>query len=78
MKILSIPTLAHDASICILENGIITFYKMEERYSRIKKKPLVKTFEHVVYTLKNSMIEYLYLPEIETLVAIKNKTLTYQ
>ena len=36
MKILSIPTLAHDASICILENGIITFYKMEERYSRIK------------------------------------------
>ena len=36
MKILSIPTLAHDASICILENGIITFYKMEERYSRVK------------------------------------------
>ena len=36
MKILSIPTLAHDASICILENGIITFYKMEERYSRKK------------------------------------------
>ena len=36
MKILSIPTLAHDASICILENGIITYYKMEERYSRVK------------------------------------------
>jgi carbamoyltransferase len=36
MKILSIPTLAHDASICILENGIITSYKMEERYSRVK------------------------------------------
>lgn len=36
MKILSIPTLAHDTSICILENGIITFYKMEERYSRVK------------------------------------------
>ena len=36
MKILSIPTLAHDASICILENGSITFYKMEERYSRKK------------------------------------------
>ena len=36
MKILSIPTLVHDASICILENGIITFYKMEERYSRVK------------------------------------------
>lgn len=41
-------------------------------------EPLVETFEHAVYTLKNSMIEYLYLPEIETLVRIKNKKLTYQ
>jgi hypothetical protein len=31
-----------------------------------------------LYTLKNSMIEYLYLPEIETLVTIKNKKLMYQ
>ena len=31
-----------------------------------------------LYTLKNSMIEYLYLPEIETLVTIKNKKLLYQ
>jgi hypothetical protein len=36
-------------------------------------EPLVETFNHAVYTLKNSMIEYLYLPEIETLVTIKNK-----
>lgn len=36
MKILSVPTLAHDASICILEDGKITSYKMEERFSRKK------------------------------------------
>ena len=41
-------------------------------------EPLVETFNHAVYTLKNSMIEYLYLPEIETLVTIKNKKLLYQ
>jgi len=41
-------------------------------------EPLVETFNHAVYTLKNSMIEYLYLPEIETLVTIKNKNLSYQ
>jgi carbamoyltransferase len=41
-------------------------------------EPLVETFNHAVYTLKNSMIEYLYLPEIETLVTIKNKNLMYQ
>jgi carbamoyltransferase len=41
-------------------------------------EPLVETFNHAVYTLKNSMIEYLYLPEIETLVTIKNKKLSYQ
>jgi carbamoyltransferase len=41
-------------------------------------EPLVETFEHAIHTLKNSMIEYLYLPEIETLVTIKNKKLTYQ
>ena len=41
-------------------------------------EPLVETFEHTIYTLKNSMIEYLYLPEIETLVTIKNKKLIYQ
>jgi len=41
-------------------------------------EPLVETFKHAVYTLNNSMIEYLYLPEIETLVTIKNKKLSYQ
>jgi carbamoyltransferase len=41
-------------------------------------EPLVETFEHAIYTLKNSMIEYLYLPEIETLITIKNKVLMYQ
>ena len=41
-------------------------------------EPLVETFEHAIHTLKNSMIEYLYLPEIETLVTVKNKKLIYQ
>ena len=41
-------------------------------------EPLVETFEHAIHTLKNSQIEYLYLPEIETLVTIKNKKLMYQ
>jgi carbamoyltransferase len=41
-------------------------------------EPLVETFEHAIHTLKNSMIEYLYLPEIETLVTVKNKKLLYQ
>jgi carbamoyltransferase len=41
-------------------------------------EPLVETFEHAIHTLKNSMIEYLYLPEIETLVTVKNKKLMYQ
>ena len=41
-------------------------------------EPLVETFDHAIHTLKNSMIEYLYLPEIETLVTIKNKKLAYQ
>jgi carbamoyltransferase len=41
-------------------------------------EPLVETFEHAIHTLKNSAIEYLYLPEIETLVTINNKKLLYQ
>lgn len=36
MKILSIPQLVHDSSICILDDGIIKFYEMEERFSRVK------------------------------------------
>lgn len=41
-------------------------------------EPLVETFEHAVHTLKNSAIEYMYLPEIEALVTIKNKKVNYQ
>jgi carbamoyltransferase len=48
MKILSIPTLVHDVSICILDNGEITSYKMEERFSR--KKHDVR-FEHILELL---------------------------
>lgn len=35
-------------------------------------EPLVDSFEHALSTLKKSKIEYLYLPDIETLVTIKN------
>lgn len=41
-------------------------------------EPLVETFEQAIYTLKNSQIEYLYFPEIETLVTIKNKSFIYK
>jgi len=41
-------------------------------------EPLVETFEHAIHTLKCSMIEYLYLPEIETLVTVKNKKILYR
>lgn len=34
-------------------------------------EPLVETFEHAVETLKKSSIEYLYLPEISTLITLK-------
>ena len=36
MRILTAPLTAHDASICILEDGKIIEYWMEERYSRLK------------------------------------------
>ena len=41
-------------------------------------EPLVETFDHAINTLRNSMMEYLYLPEIETLVTVKNIKLLYQ
>ena len=34
--------------------------------------PLVETIEDAINTLKNSDIEYMYLPEIQKLVTIKN------
>ena len=37
MILLTIPIFIHDASICILEDGKITFYQMEERFSKEKK-----------------------------------------
>ena len=36
MKILSIPLLLHDSSIAINDNGNISYYRMEERFSRKK------------------------------------------
>jgi carbamoyltransferase len=35
-------------------------------------EPLVETLEDALWTLKNSDIEYLYLPEYDKLVTIKN------
>lgn len=35
-------------------------------------KPLVETFDQAIYTLRNSEIEYLYLPEEKVLIKIKN------
>ena len=54
MKILTIPLLAHDTSICILENGKITSYQMEERFSR-KKHDL--KFNHVLDNLQNTYFD---------------------
>ena len=51
MKILTIPLLAHDASICILENGKITSYQMEERFSRNKHD---LNFNNVLDNLKDN------------------------
>ena len=36
MKVLLLPILDHDASVCIIEDGNITHYQMEERFSRKK------------------------------------------
>ena len=36
MKILSIPLVIHDTSICVVEDGKLLSYQMEERFSRKK------------------------------------------
>ena len=54
MKILSIPLLAHDASICILEDSKITSYKMEERFSRNKHD---FNYDHVLNNLKDTFFD---------------------
>lgn len=41
-------------------------------------EPLVQTFDHAISTIRNSMVEYLYLPEIETLVTINNPEILYR
>lgn len=148
MKILSFPLVYHDISFSIIEDGKIVFYRMKERFSRIKhdsdisnlidilyekilifdqivfvnpflgeklsisvdkiinkiksiknnKFTIVEKKHHIYHAYsgfynsnfdealcfsldgcgalienKNIEIEYLYLPEIETLVTIKNK-----
>lgn len=51
MKILSIPSLVHDASLCVLRNGKIISYKMEERFSR-KKHDL--NFNYILKILEDN------------------------
>jgi carbamoyltransferase len=36
-------------------------------------RPLVETLDDAIYTMLNSEIEYLYLPEIEILITLKNE-----
>ena len=40
-------------------------------------EPLVEKFKHAITTLSKSKIDYLYLPEIKTLVTVKNTYLQY-
>lgn len=54
MKILSIPLLVHDGSICVLEDNKITSYKMEERFSRKKHDGFLN---HVLKDLKGSFFD---------------------
>ena len=37
----------------------------------LAEHPLVETFEHAIQSLNDSELEYLYLPEIETLMSKK-------
>ena len=47
MKILLIPLLAHDSSVCIIEDSDIIHYQMEERFSREKHD------KKLIYILNN-------------------------
>ena len=60
MKILTIPLSAHDASICILEDGEITSYQMEERFSR-KKHDL--NFDFILDNLKNTFFDKIIITQ---------------
>ena len=68
MKILSIPLVEHDSSIAILEDGQITSYKMEERFSR-KKHDLgyTKILNKLILIEKQdnvNQVEILFYPKI--------------
>ena len=60
MKILTIPLLAHDASICILKDGTITSYQMEERFSR-KKHDL--NFDKILDNLKDDLFDKIIITQ---------------
>jgi predicted NodU family carbamoyl transferase len=60
MKILTIPLLAHDASICILEDGAITSYQMEERFSRNKHD---LNFDRILNNLKNTFFDKIIITQ---------------
>ena len=55
MKILSIPILIHDSSLCVLENGKIFSYKMEERFSRQKHD---MNFSNILEIISREKYEY--------------------
>lgn len=60
MKILTIPLLAHDASICILEDGKITSYQMEERFSRNKHD---LNFDCILNNLKDTFFDKIIITQ---------------
>ena len=60
MKILTIPLLAHDASICILEDGKITSYQMEERFSRNKHD---LNFDKILDNLKDNHFDKIIITQ---------------
>lgn len=60
MKILSIPLVGHDASICVLEDGVITSYKMEERFSRIKHDI---NFSNILDDLKDNFFDKIIITQ---------------
>ena len=60
MKILTIPLLVHDTSICILEDGEITSYQMEERFSRSKHD---LNFDCILDNLKDNYFDKIIITQ---------------
>jgi carbamoyltransferase len=54
MKILLIPLVAHDTSVCVIDDGKIIHYQMEERFSREKHD---KKFINILNNLKGEHFE---------------------